>query len=52
MFGTCTVFPLIRALGAYLISKIEGAALKGRKHLFQGKKNYSPEISKLVNFLF
>ena len=48
-----TVFPLISAPGAYLISMRQGAAfIGGGRCLFHSKSNYSLEISKLCNSLF
>ena len=43
---TCNVFPLIRALSAYLISKLK--VQQGRRR----KEACSPEISKLCDFCF
>ena len=37
---------------AYLILKIQIAALKKGRRLFQSQRNYSNENSKLSNFLF
>ena len=46
------MFESTGARGAYLISKLYGAALVGGRCLFQSQMNYSHEILKLSNFLF
>ena len=47
-----TVFPLVGAPGSYLILKLQGAALNRGRSLFETKKNYSYESSKLCHCLF
>ena len=46
-----TVFPHIKARGAYLIFRLYGAALIGGMRLFQSQRNYLHEISKPYGLL-